>query len=288
MAKADHSPPFKMRVDGLHLVPATAWDAERLSTYRNKSEVNVVITQEVASWRRRKYWAVLGMVVKTCPVQQKTATDLHRAVRLKLGIVDSFVTLSGAVKVELRSTSTMDEQEFEAFYHEAMELLSEVTGVDVETLRKESADVGHDEEQDQPDGPQAHDPADSGEAPCKSGPAASNPESAAADPSPEEAGPPPPASSGDDTPPAHAPMRDFARRLIAVIGAETQFALDEAGRLVKELGITAEADVDRARSAAKYAARSCGDYTKEDKLQKKTAIRFIAGIVGVEEKDLVA
>jgi len=145
MAKAEQSPPFKMKIENGHLVPAAAWDAERLASYRNGSEVNCVITQEVASWRRRKYWSILGKVVKTCPVRQKRAEDLHKAIRLKLGIVESFTTMSGATKVELRSTSLMDEQEFEAYYHEAMDLLRDVTGVDVETLHKESADVGRDE-----------------------------------------------------------------------------------------------------------------------------------------------
>lgn len=145
MAKAEQSPPFKMKIENGHLVPAAAWDAERLASYRNGSEVNCVITQEVASWRRRKYWSILGKVVKSCPVRQKRAEDLHKAIRLKLGIVESFTTMSGATKVELRSTSLMDEQEFEAYYHEAMDLLRNVTGVDVETLHKESADVGRDE-----------------------------------------------------------------------------------------------------------------------------------------------
>lgn len=145
MVKAEQSPPFKMRVEKGHLVPAAAWDAERMASYRNGSEVNVVITQEAASWRRRKYWAILGNVVKTCPVRQTRAEDLHKAIRLKLGIVESFTTMGGATKVELRSTSLMDEQEFEAFYHEAMDLLREQTGVDVETLGKEAADVGPDE-----------------------------------------------------------------------------------------------------------------------------------------------
>lgn len=147
MSKAEQTPPFKMQIDGLKLVPAAAWDAERLSTYRNGSTVNVVITQEKAGWRQRKYWAILNAVVKTCPVRQRRAEDLHKAIRLKLGIVNSFTTFGGATKVELRSTTSMGEQEFEAFYHEAMDLLRAETGVDVETLNKESADVGQDEQE---------------------------------------------------------------------------------------------------------------------------------------------
>jgi hypothetical protein len=147
MSKAERTPPFIMRVDGQRLVPGSAWDAERLASYRNGSTVNVIITQEKASWRQRKYWAILGAVVKAGAVRQTRAEDLHKAIRLKLGIVESFTTLGGATKVELRSTTAMDEQEFEGFYLEAMELLKDITGVDVETLGKEAADVGRDEQE---------------------------------------------------------------------------------------------------------------------------------------------
>lgn len=183
MAKAEQSPPFKMKIENGHLVPAAAWDAERLASYRNGSEVNCVITQEVASWRRRKYWSILGKVVKSCPVRQKRAEDLHKAIRLKLGIVESFTTMSGATKVELRSTSLMDEQEFEAYYHEAMDLLRDVTGVDVETLHKESADVGRDETE-QPEGQSPPPPASgsgSSEAETEPSPAAADQSAGAAD-----------------------------------------------------------------------------------------------------------
>lgn len=163
MAKAEQSPPFKMRIENGHLVPAAAWDAERLASYRNGSEVNCVITQEAASWRRRKYWAILGTVVKQCPVRQKRAEDLHKAIRLKLGIVESFTTIGGATKIELRSTSLMDEQEFESYYHEAMDLLRDITGVDVETLGKESADVGRDQEKPESRPVRSNGPEGSGE-----------------------------------------------------------------------------------------------------------------------------
>ena len=145
MTKTDHPVPFRMTIQNGRLVPAQALDEERLATYRNGSSVSVIITQEKNRKLERKYWAILHRVVKTCPVRQRTAEDLHKAIRLKLGIVESFTTLSGAIKVELRSTSGMEDQEYSAFFEEAMELLSAETGVDVQTLYAESADVGDDE-----------------------------------------------------------------------------------------------------------------------------------------------
>lgn len=215
MSKAEQTPPFKMQVDGLKLVPAAAWDAERLSTYRNGSTVNVVITQEKAGWRQRKYWAILNAVVKTCPVRQRRAEDLHKAIRLKLGVVDSFTTFGGATKVELRSTTSMGEQEFEAFYHEAMDLLRAETGVDVETLNKESADVGRDE-QEQPEVAPHHDAGSGGSAEGYVSDDGGAPvdQSAAADPAPKETASPPAESSGADT---IAMMRECLTKFIGVV-----------------------------------------------------------------------
>lgn len=150
------TPPFQMDVVDGKLVPASAWDAERLSTYRPRQDargnliaprVSVVITQEVASWARRRYWAILGVVVKTCklPPRVRDAQGLHDAIRKQIGFVDSHSSDGKTLTVKLRSTKTLDDQEFEAFAAEAYAELSEMTGVDVMTLGKEAPDVGRDE-----------------------------------------------------------------------------------------------------------------------------------------------
>lgn len=141
MAKGD-SPALKMRVEGGRMVPMTQWDQERLLSYRNGAEVNVVITQEAASWRRRKYWAILHKVVETCPVKARTAQDLHDAIRREIGFVDAYNSNGTNLRITLKSTSKLDEQAFAAFFDEAIEVLQEWTGLDAETLGKESADVG--------------------------------------------------------------------------------------------------------------------------------------------------
>lgn len=141
MAKGD-SPALKMRVEGGRMVPMTQWDQERLLSYRNGAEVNVVITQEAASWRRRKYWAILHKVVETAPVKARTAQDLHDAIRREIGFVDAYHSNGTNLRITLKSTSKLDEPAFAAFFEEAMETLSEWTGLDAETLGKESADVG--------------------------------------------------------------------------------------------------------------------------------------------------
>lgn len=152
------TPPLQMDIVDGRMVPASAWDAERLSTYRPRLDgrgnliaprVNVFITQETPSWARRRYWAILGVVVKTCPLppRVRTAQDLHDAVRKQIGFVDSHSSDGHTLTVKLRSTSKLDDQEFEAYAAEAYAELSEMTGVDVMTLGKEAPDVGRDEQE---------------------------------------------------------------------------------------------------------------------------------------------
>lgn len=217
MAKGD-SPPFLMKVDGGRLAPATAWEAERLASYRNGSTVNVVITQEAASWRRRKYWAVLGKVVETCPVKPRTAQDLHDAIRREIGFVDAFHSDGKSLRVTLRSTSKLDEPAFDAFYREAMEVLTEWTGLDAETLGKEAADVGHDEHEQS--GAQPHAPSDSG----------SGDEAQAAAPDQSEIGSPPGERipSGGDEPMEASPS--ISDREVGEVSTESAAAdLQEGG-----------------------------------------------------------
>lgn len=141
------APPLRMKVLNGTLLPTSAWDQERIDSYRNGSIMNVHITQEKNRKLERKYWAILHRVVAQCPVRQRTAEDLHKAIRLKLGIVDAFWTIDGRLRVEIKSTSTMEDPEYSAFYEEAMALLQEITGVNPETLSAESADVGEDEQE---------------------------------------------------------------------------------------------------------------------------------------------
>lgn len=209
MAKGD-TPPFQMDVVDGKLVPASAWDAERLSTYRPNLDargnllaprVSVVITQEVASWARRRYWAILGVIVKTCklPPRVRTAQDLHDAVRKQMGFVDSHSSDGKTLTVKLKSTSKLDDQQFEAFADEAYAELSEMTGVDVMTLSKEAPDVGRDEtEQPEDQAPPPASGSGSSEAETEPSPAAADQSASAADPSPEEEDASQGSTSGDD------------------------------------------------------------------------------------------
>lgn len=153
MAKGD-APPLLMKIKDGRMEPVAQFDYERLCSYRIDRDdqgniiypqVKVYITQDAATWRRRKYWAILTKVVEAGPTEYRSPEDLHKAVKREIGFVNStFLSDGKTLKVTLKSTSKLDEQEFRVFYEEAIEALSEMTGIDVETLGRESADVGRD------------------------------------------------------------------------------------------------------------------------------------------------
>ena len=224
MAKAKKqadSPPLRMKVEGGRLAPVTPYDAERLDTYRKGSEVNVYITQDRADKLTRKYWAILGLVVKQCNVKHKTSTALHDALKWELGYVEAWWTLDGKLKARPVSITDMDAPEFEEFYRLAMDRLYEATGVDPLTLRKEAADVGEDpaaieaepEENENPPAP----PEDAVERPTS--------EMQAETPGPEDGG----VTGGDSAATNPAPidaaewLTGFAKAVVAATQVDSSF-----------------------------------------------------------------
>lgn len=154
MAKGD-APPLLMKIKDGRMEPVAQFDYERLCSYRVDRDdqgniiypqVKVYITQDAATWRRRKYWAILQRIIDAGPTEYRLPEDLHKAVKREIGFVNStFLSDGKTLKVTLKSTAKLDEQEFRIFYEEAIEALSEMTGIDVETLGKEAADVGRDD-----------------------------------------------------------------------------------------------------------------------------------------------
>lgn len=145
MSKSD-APPLRMIVEtGPRLAPANASDAERLDTYRIGSHVNVVFTRNGSRVMERKWWAVLGLVVSQCNVPWKTKEQASEAVKLALGIVNLTKTVGGAWLQYPKSLTELDDAELDQAVIEMMDLITKLTGIDPETLRKETADVGRDE-----------------------------------------------------------------------------------------------------------------------------------------------
>lgn len=149
-AKSD-TPPFRMVVEkGPRLAPATASDAERLDTWRVGSQVNVQFIRNGSRVMERKWWAVLGLVVDQCNVPWTTKEQASEAVKLALDIVHMTKTVGGNWMLYPKSLTELDDAELDKAVVRMMDLVTVMTGIDPDTLRKETADIGQDETE-QPD-----------------------------------------------------------------------------------------------------------------------------------------
>ncbi|MDW9726347.1 hypothetical protein GOB91_29300 [Sinorhizobium meliloti] len=153
-------PPFVMVIENGRLVPANPHDAERLNSYRRGTKVFVRFTEEKDRVLVRKWFAIIGLVLKTCETPWKNKDEAHEAIKLALGIVNLSKTVGGAFMQYPKSLTELTEPELQEALDQMTELLSRMTGVDVETLKKETAHIGHEH---------FHDPADESPSPTSAG-----------------------------------------------------------------------------------------------------------------------
>lgn len=148
MSKSDF-PPLRMTIEGGRLVPAGPFDAERLNSFRRGTVVYVRFTEEKDRVLVKKWWAILGLVLKQCKTPWKTRDEAHEAIKLALGIVNLSKTVGGDFMQYPKSLTELEDPELQEALDQMIELLSRMTGVDVATLRKETAHV--DEEPSDPE-----------------------------------------------------------------------------------------------------------------------------------------
>ena len=273
------APALKMQIENGRLVPVAQWDQERIMSYRNGSVVSVRVTQEKNRKLERKYWAILHEVVDKCGIRQRTAEDLHKAIRLKLGVVDAYWTLDGKLRVDVKSTVGMEEPEYRQFFEDAMALLHKETGIDPLTLQSESADVGDE------DNPQSSELPSSDEG---SGEAAPSPSTAADLPPADEAGMEEGDNPGQVTTEQAAPsstpipadwLKSFARMIVAATGVDAQFVVNTSkGAFVGGLSVDQR---ERARAIVNYALQIC-----RNEIDRDDALEIIAGKALCEVGDL--
>jgi hypothetical protein len=128
-------------------VPATAYDQERLDTYRRGTPVNVVMVRDGGRVMERKWFAILGLVVKQCNVPWKNKDQASEAVKLALGIVNLSKTVGGDFMAYPKSLVELSDPELDDAVRDMMDLIQKMTGIDPATLKKETADVGEDEQE---------------------------------------------------------------------------------------------------------------------------------------------
>jgi hypothetical protein len=168
MTKSDF-PALRMRVERGHLVPAGPFDAERLNSYRNGAIVMCRFTEERERVLIKKWFAIIGLVLKTCETPWKTRDEAHEAIKLALGIVNLSKTVGGEFMAYPKSLTELDDPEMTEALENMTELLSRITGVDVATLKKETAHLGQEDTADEPSSPESSDGEDADSAPASEG-----------------------------------------------------------------------------------------------------------------------
>jgi len=146
MSKGDF-PALRMVVENGRLVPATPFDQKRINSYRRGAIVMCKLNEEKDRVLVRKWFAIITLVVKQCQTPWKTKEDASEAIKLALGIVNLSKTVGGNFMQYPKSLTELDDPEMTEALEQMIELLSHMTGVDVETLNKEAADVGREIEQ---------------------------------------------------------------------------------------------------------------------------------------------
>ncbi|MQW69779.1 hypothetical protein GHK50_19250 [Sinorhizobium medicae] len=134
----DDIPPLRMTVEAGKLTPADAFSAERLESYRHGTTMFVQPITDPQTKKRRKFWAILGLVIRNCNTPWRTVKDAANAIKRTFGLMDDGGTTGNVRIMYPRSLNDLSEPEFEEFYEDAMLLLQRITGVDPETLAKES------------------------------------------------------------------------------------------------------------------------------------------------------
>ena len=142
MGKRD-KPPIWVRVEGGKLLPLTEYDERKIRSYADGAELRVSLWQGRTLNELRRYWAILDIVIETCPTPWNTPEEANDALKLALGITDTSKTVNGQWFVRPGSIdfNSMEESKFLEFRQKAFAILEQITGVDPWTLKKEAADT---------------------------------------------------------------------------------------------------------------------------------------------------
>lgn len=146
MTSKSDAPALRLVVErGPKLSPASAFDAERLDTFKVGRVLRFTPVEEADRKDIRRWWAILNRAVKDTKTPWRTATQASEAIKLALGIVEYGKTVGGQFMQWPKSLKELDDEELAEAVRDMAALLHKMTGVDPLEWSKESADVGRDE-----------------------------------------------------------------------------------------------------------------------------------------------
>lgn len=147
MAKTD-APLIMCKIaPGPHLVPISAFDAERLESWSINRVVGVQIAEDGNRPGVKKWWAIINRAVKDSPTPWKNPTQASEAIKLAIGVSHVFKSANGDYIAAPRSLVELTDAEIEDAVIEMKDLLFRITGVDPDAWRSETADTGPDHSQ---------------------------------------------------------------------------------------------------------------------------------------------
>lgn len=142
-AKRDQSelPPLRMARKGMSLVACDAFSEEMLDGIRFGAPIDVHWTYELMNPKRKKFWAILNNVLKNCNTPWTNTRAAANALKTHLGFVDEGLSVtSDSIRYPV-SLNDLSDEDFERFYQQAMDVLHRMTGIDPESLRRNSPKV---------------------------------------------------------------------------------------------------------------------------------------------------
>lgn len=272
-------PALRMMIDGGKLVPATPYDQERIDSYRRGTTVFVKFTEEKDRVLVKKWFAVLGLVLKQCRTPWKTRAEAHEAIKLALGIVNLSKTVNGQWLQYPKSLTELDEPELREALDNMIALLSEITGVDVDTLRAEATSVGAETDSGEATPPPASE--------AEATPSVSTSSENVVSPSSQDDD-----AEGSETPSSHSepspdPM-DWLFNVARMLWAAAIPGSDPSVLKAQRVSAAAAYPPEGVPKPVLDKAKSCFDYCMQvvaEELDPETACEIIAGITHHLETD---
>lgn len=273
---SDEQPPLHMIIEKGRLVPAFPFDFERLDSYRNGTKVLVWTAFDGDRPLVRRWWATIGNYIKNTDLPWGDRETASAAIKLALAMVVPFKMPSGTWSQYPRSLNDLDDAELEGKIREMEQLLYDLTGVDVEALRREVGSLGDEPfETNQP----ANDAGDETLAGKASSPEVGSEESTSAGPDV-----PTPAGTGATEQPETA----TEQRANVLSQREGQSSSEPPEQQRDTLGVTAgetapqsepasggPAPVDEVEAREEPSASSTGDLSAEDRVWLKQGAKMM-------------
>jgi hypothetical protein len=139
---SDEQPALHMVIEKGHLVPASPFDFERLDSYRNGAKMLVWMSTDGDRPLVRRWWATIGNYIKHTNLPWSDRETASAAIKLALAMVVPFKMPSGQWSQYPRSLNDLDDTELDGAIRQMEQLLFDLTGTDVETLRREAGSLG--------------------------------------------------------------------------------------------------------------------------------------------------